>query len=248
MTTTIYKFVYKTTNTINDKIYIGVHSTNILNDGYLGSGKLIHRAFEKYGIENFTREIIEFFGNVEDAYEKESEIVTKDFLNRIDVYNLTVGGYGGFHHINNPDMKQHYVQLTKDKISKKSPEELMNINDKKRRFGSENGMYGVSRSGKNAPMYGKNHTQEAKYRMGLCNIGRTWSNETREKIMKSRKETLDNMDIHFNAKNWMFIDPNGGEVSFNNLEKYCRENNLNPICMSRVYNGINKQHKGYTIY
>ena len=41
-------FVYKTTNKINNRFYIGVHSTDILNDGYFGSGKLLTQAIEKY--------------------------------------------------------------------------------------------------------------------------------------------------------------------------------------------------------
>lgn len=37
----IHFMVYKTTNLINKKIYIGVHSTRDINDSYLGSGKLL---------------------------------------------------------------------------------------------------------------------------------------------------------------------------------------------------------------
>lgn len=53
-----YNFVYKTTNVLNGKIYIGVHSTDDLNDGYMGSGKAISTAIKKYGEENFTTEIL----------------------------------------------------------------------------------------------------------------------------------------------------------------------------------------------
>ena len=58
--------VYKTTNLVNGKIYIGQHQTYDLNDGYLGSGILLRRAIEKYGEENFKREILFECSSVEE--------------------------------------------------------------------------------------------------------------------------------------------------------------------------------------
>lgn len=89
-----YNFVYQTTNLINGKIYIGVHSTNDLDDGYLGSGNLISKALKKYGKENFKREILEFFETKNEAYIYESLVVNSDFILRDDIYNITEGGYG----------------------------------------------------------------------------------------------------------------------------------------------------------
>jgi hypothetical protein len=90
----IYHFVYKTTNLVNGKIYIGVHSTKNINDSYLGSGKRLNDAIKSYGSENFKREILEFFETREKAYNKEAELVTTDFVKREDTYNITEGGYG----------------------------------------------------------------------------------------------------------------------------------------------------------
>jgi hypothetical protein len=93
--------IYKITNLINNKIYIGKHQTQNLNDSYMGSGKHLKRAIRKHGIENFTKEILFQFDNEADMNAKEAELVTKDFCLREDTYNICVGGQGGFSYLNN---------------------------------------------------------------------------------------------------------------------------------------------------
>lgn len=88
--------VYKVTNILNNKFYIGKHQTTDLNDGYMGSGKLLKRAIAKYGIENFKKEILFVFDNEADMNNKEKELVTICEQS----YNLCPGGNGGFGYIN----------------------------------------------------------------------------------------------------------------------------------------------------
>ena len=110
--------VYKITNKVNNKIYIGFHKTNNIDDGYMGSGKLIKRAIEKYGIESFEKDILKVFDNKEDAERYESELVDRDFTLREDTYNIAIGGnvrimYGE----NNPFYGKEHTFDTKKKIS-----------------------------------------------------------------------------------------------------------------------------------
>ena len=88
-------FLYKTTNIINNKFYYGIHSTDDINDGYIGSGKLLSIAIKKYGRKNFLREIIEFFDTREAALCRENEIITEELLLDENCYNITWGGLAG---------------------------------------------------------------------------------------------------------------------------------------------------------
>lgn len=96
----MFYYLYQITNLVNNKIYVGVHKTKDLNDGYMGSGKIIKSAIAKHGIDNFKKDILEYFDTSEVMYAREKEIVTEEFLLSEDVYNLCRGGNGGFDYIN----------------------------------------------------------------------------------------------------------------------------------------------------
>ena len=100
--------VYKTTCLINNKIYIGVHETKNpdIFDGYIGNSINIynrkwaldhpkfpfHFAVIKYGIYNFKRETLYKFNTAKEAYNKEAEIVTEEFIKSNNNYNIAPGG------------------------------------------------------------------------------------------------------------------------------------------------------------
>jgi hypothetical protein len=88
----MYHTIYKITNKVNSKIYVGYHSTNDLNDDYFGSGVALKRAIEKYGKDSFFKEILYVYDNEKLALEKEKEIVNENFVSSDLNYNLTVGG------------------------------------------------------------------------------------------------------------------------------------------------------------
>jgi hypothetical protein len=85
-------FLYKTTNLINHKTYIGIHQTENIDDGYIGSGSCFLRAVKKYGKENFKREIIEFCSTYNELLEKEKKYVNEDWIKNESNYNLKTGG------------------------------------------------------------------------------------------------------------------------------------------------------------
>ena len=96
----MYYFIYKTTNKINGKYYIGMHKTDNLEDGYLGSGIHFKRALEKYGKENFEREILEYCNYDEEMHLAEARYITEDVVNDKNSYNLKLGGDGGWDYVN----------------------------------------------------------------------------------------------------------------------------------------------------
>lgn len=90
-----YHFIYKTTNLLSGKYYIGMHSTNNLEDGYLGSGKRLRYSINKYGVENHKREILEFVDSRKELATREEEIVNLIEVSRENCMNIKVGGSGG---------------------------------------------------------------------------------------------------------------------------------------------------------
>lgn len=113
----MFYYMYKIENKLNGMIYIGVHRTSDLEDGYMGSGKLIQRAIKKHGLENFEKTILEFFDDVDSMYIRESEIVNLSFLQRDDVYNLAPGGSGASIDINRKPFTGNHSAETLLKIS-----------------------------------------------------------------------------------------------------------------------------------
>jgi group I intron endonuclease len=87
--------IYVVKNKINNKKYIGKDSKN--DDNYYGSGVYLKRSIKKYGIENFSKEIIEYCEN--EIQLNEREIYWIDFFNATkskEYYNISNGGDGGY--------------------------------------------------------------------------------------------------------------------------------------------------------
>ena len=126
--------IYKITHKESDKEYIGKHQTKDLNDGYMGSGKYIKRAINKHGIQQFSKEILYVFETEDEMNAKEAELVTEEYCNRDDTYNLCPGGNGGFVFIN----KNYWTPEKRAQNNRKS----INYDDLKRREKLRNSLMG----------------------------------------------------------------------------------------------------------
>lgn len=87
-----YHYFYKITNKVNGHYYYGVHSTSNLDDGYMGSGKRLHIAYKKYGIECFEKEILKYFNTRKECEEYEAEVVNETLVDDYNCYNCIPGG------------------------------------------------------------------------------------------------------------------------------------------------------------
>lgn len=130
--------VYKTTNLVNGKIYVGVDSNN--DPKYLGSGKLLKKAISKYGSTNFSKETLKEFLTSEEAFLYETYLIDKlGAINSKNYYNIKSGGKGGHNNHdysgeNNPMYGKSMRELL---ISKYGEEEGLCRMNEMRRKGAE---------------------------------------------------------------------------------------------------------------
>jgi|688.fasta_scaffold96745_3 group I intron endonuclease len=154
----MYYLIYKITNIINGKIYIGSHKTTDINDDYMGSGKYLKNAINKHGIENFTKEILFSFDNHGDMYKKEAEIVNEDFISESNTYNIKKGGFGGFDYINSLNLNNKTNQNSKGGKNSSGFTGKSHTDEAKRKISLKN-------SGNIGSFLGKTHSDESKKKM-----------------------------------------------------------------------------------
>lgn len=166
-----YHFIYKTTNLLSGKYYIGMHSTDNLNDGYMGSGKRLRRSLNKYGVNNHTVEILEFVKSRKELIDREKEIVNLNEIAKNECMNLMVGGKGGFI----SDEQQRQRSIAGNKALNLKREKDANFKDMVRRKISEGSKqsYKNGRKGKNNYSWkGKSLPQYMKTKIGNSNKGK----------------------------------------------------------------------------
>jgi hypothetical protein len=163
-----YHFIYKTTNLLSGRYYIGMHSTDDLDDGYLGSGTRLRRAINKHGKQNFKREILEFCKTRKELKSREEDIVNLNEIAKVDCMNLKVGGYGGFSN------DEHRIKSQKAG-AKAIHKRLANDKDFKATFKTKvsDGLKKAYKDGWECPLgfKGKKHSEESKKKISESSKG-----------------------------------------------------------------------------
>lgn len=178
----MYHYVYCIENLVNGKVYVGKHSTNDVNDGYMGSGKLLNAAIKKYGIENFRKHILMTFESSDEAFEFERQLVNENFVADENTYNIRVGGEGGrVPNWSDPEWRAKKIESVKEHNRRLHVEGVLVAPD----------------------WTGKRHTEETKKKIGSANslrqsgsgnshFGKVWVSHNELKTSRRiRKEELD---------------------------------------------------------
>lgn len=173
----MYGYIYKTTNMVNGKIYVGQHKSNKFDSYYKGSGKLLHEALNKYGVDNFSVEVLEECDTAEYMNEREIYWIAQLNSTNLDIgYNLSDGGHvprlsgehNGFygkHHSKEviEFLRQrnfNYTEETRDKIRQTLIKYNQNLSLERKAEISQK--LSDSCKGEKNGMYGKRHTSESK--------------------------------------------------------------------------------------
>jgi len=168
-----YHFIYKTTCILNGKYYYGMHSTQNLDDGYLGSGKRLRYSIRKYGEENHEREIIEFCNSRQKLKQREKQIINLNEIAKTECMNLMCGGEGGF--ISEEQQRKRssaagkrkaYIYKTDAEFRKRFKINMVKGQRKARAEGR------IKTWKENYSWLGKHHKEETKIKMSISQQGK----------------------------------------------------------------------------
>lgn len=200
-------YVYLTTNLINNKKYIGQHYGE-LDDSYIGSGNIFKKAVNKYGRNNFKKEILEICNTYEEVnYAERKWIEQYDAVKKDEFYNIAQGGFNS-----NPcaGMSEEAQRIRKEKISKAVS-------------GEKNYFYGKHFSGKEHPLYGKHHSKESKRKMSEAKKGGKAPTAKSVDIYDASGKFIKHFDTQRDLKIFLGLSPNG---STDTLKKYIAQNKI----------------------
>jgi len=183
-----FNFVYVTTNIVNGKQYVGDHSTNDLNDEYLGSGNLIRHAIKKYKRENFKRKILKLFETKQEAF-NDQELYIKKFKTLVpNGYNLSPSGGHGTNggYLSEETKRKIGVSLSKSikgrKLSEIHKQRLSEAHKGIKHTEETKKKLSELKKGQIPWIKGRHHTKETKRKISESGKGRKHSEETKLKF------------------------------------------------------------------
>jgi hypothetical protein len=107
-----FRYVYLVTNLVNNKVYVGQHSTQNIDDGYLGSGVIIRFALDKYGKSSFRKDVLCFCVTQKELDEKETFYIKEyDATNKTKGYNINAYGSG---HLHTEEVKKRLQEIGRE--------------------------------------------------------------------------------------------------------------------------------------
>lgn len=184
-----FNYIYVTTNLISKKQYIGEHSTNNLDDGYLGSGNYLKNSISKHGKKQFKKEILEFFDTKEKAFNKEAFWIEK--YNTLIPNGYNFDSNGGYTCITLSDETKEKISISTKKALKKRKYIFTEEHKSKLRAAALGRKLSPEHIAKaRIAMLGKKHTKETKKKMKLSQQKRRLtpvSEETKKKMSFSQK-------------------------------------------------------------
>ena len=213
-----YFIIYKTTNTLNQKYYVGKHKTDDLNDGYLGSGLALNRAIKKYGKDVFKREILFLFDNQVDMENKEKEIVNEQLLADPLCYNIGIGGQGGM--LNNKGTLTAFDLETNN--WRKVSVDTFNKNRNTLKGGTYNQVTVKDKDG-NIFNVSKLDPRYLSGELLHVSTGRKHSEETLNKIRQRRKEQIQEYNPHIGRINVFHSEHGFKKIFLCDLEAYVKD-------------------------
>lgn len=169
----MYGYIYKTTNLLNNKIYIGQKKSNeFLHEKYLGSGKYLLNSIRKHGKENFKVELIDTANSKEELSQLEIYYISKYNATDVNIgYNIAKGGIGGGEVYVNNGIKNEFIQKCNLERYLNSGWELGMIPGRKEINHSKTRGINISKALKNVP---KSEEQVEKHKQSLLSAHRHW--------------------------------------------------------------------------
>lgn len=175
----MYGYIYKTTNIVNNKLYIGQHKHSRFDENYKGSGKILRDAILKYGWNNFNTELIEECDSKSLLDERERYWI--DYYNARDKtvgYNISKGGEGNSRACSK---ETKLVISIANKISLNKPEVKAKLS-------------------KSAT--GRIYSIEARKKMSDSRKGKTFTDEHKQHLSKSLQRRMKDADVQKHLSEW----------------------------------------------